>query len=69
MIERSFRELDELVLYLKGLVLVRDLRRGRGADGRELDMYRNEIERTRERLAALARAHANGAPLELAQTA
>jgi hypothetical protein len=52
---RPFRELDDLVLHLKGLVLVRDLRRRRGADPDELGMYGAEIDRVRERLASLVR--------------
>ena len=52
----EFRELDDLVLQLKGLVLVRDLRRRHGADGEELGLYGAEIERVRERLASLVRA-------------
>lgn len=47
----QFRELDELILHLKGLVLVRDVRRRAGADGEELAMYNDEIRRVRERLA------------------
>jgi hypothetical protein len=47
----SFRELDELVLHLKGLVLVRKLRERSGAEPSELAMYGAEIERVRERLA------------------
>jgi hypothetical protein len=46
-----FEELDELVLHLKGLVLVRDVRRRAGADEEELAMYHDEIRRVRERLA------------------
>jgi hypothetical protein len=46
-----FRNLDDLVLHLKGLVLVRDLRRTVGADEEELRMYSVEIERVREELA------------------
>ena len=53
--ERAFRELDDLVLHLKGLVLVRDLRRRRGADADELGMYGAEIDRVRDRLAAVVR--------------
>jgi hypothetical protein len=53
--EGAFRELDDLVLHLKGLVLVRDLRRHRGADAEELGMYGAEIERVRDRLASLVR--------------
>jgi hypothetical protein len=47
----SFRELDDLVLHLKGLVLVRKLRERNGAEADELAMYGAEIERVRERLA------------------
>jgi hypothetical protein len=47
----SFRELDDLVLNLKGLVLVRKLRERNGAEPTELAMYGEEIERVRERLA------------------
>jgi hypothetical protein len=54
-LDRSFRELDELVLHLKGLVLVRKLRERRGADAHEVAMYTAEIERARERLANLVR--------------
>jgi hypothetical protein len=51
--ERHFAELDDLILHLKGLVLVRDLRRRRGADEIELGMYGTEIDRVRGRLARL----------------
>jgi hypothetical protein len=49
---QGFRELDDLVLHLKGLVLVRGVREERGADADELAMYGAEIERVRDRLAA-----------------
>ena len=49
---KSFRELDDLVLHLKGLVLVRKVRERNGADEDELELYRAEIDRVRERLAA-----------------
>ena len=52
---QSFRELDDLVLHLKGLVLVRGVREERGADADELAMYGAEIDRVRDRLAALVR--------------
>jgi hypothetical protein len=52
----DFRELDDLVLRLKGLVYVRRIREGRGADTGELAMYRDEIDRVRDRLARLVRA-------------
>jgi hypothetical protein len=51
--DKSFSQLDDLVLHLKGLVLVQRLREGRGADATELEMYRAEIERVRGELAAL----------------
>jgi hypothetical protein len=53
-IER-FTELDDLVLHLKGLVLVRNLRKTRGADPGELGMFNAEIDRTRQRLAEFLR--------------
>ena len=52
----SFRELDDLILHLKGLVLVRKLRERDGAEANELAMYGAEIERVREQLAEAASA-------------
>jgi hypothetical protein len=46
---------DDLVLQLKGLVLVRELRQSRGADDVELELYGDEIERVRAELARLVR--------------
>lgn len=46
---------DDLVLELKGLVLVRELRQSRDADEDELRLYRDEIERVRAELARLVR--------------
>jgi len=43
-----FKDLDDLVLDLKGLVLVRDILRGRGTDVEEIDA---EIVHVREELA------------------
>jgi hypothetical protein len=51
----GFRELDDLVLHLKGLVLVRKLRERSGAEETELAMYGDEIERVRERLAGFVK--------------
>jgi hypothetical protein len=51
----GFRKLDDMVLTLKGLVLVRRVRERRGADEGELLMYGAEIERVRGKLARLAR--------------
>jgi hypothetical protein len=50
-----FGELNDLVLQLKGLVLVRELQEKRGADAGELGMYDAEIERVRDRLAEFVR--------------
>ena len=50
-----FRELDDLVLHLKGLVLVRDVRRRDGAEVEELSIYNDEIRRARERLATFVK--------------
>ena len=47
----GFRELDDLVLHLKGLVLVEAVRERGGADESELAMYRAEIDRVRRQLA------------------
>jgi len=52
---RDFRLLDELVLHLKGLVLVRELLRTRGATSDEIAAHSAEIERVRTRLADLVR--------------
>jgi hypothetical protein len=55
---QGFRELDDLVLHLKGLVLVRKVQETRGAGHDELHMYGVEIDRVRDRLAELVRAGA-----------
>jgi hypothetical protein len=51
----GFRKVDNLLLQLKGLVLVREFRARRGADEGELLMYGVEIDRVRNRLAGLVR--------------
>ena len=51
----GFRKLDDLLLHLKGLVLVREVRERRGADEGELLMYGVEIDRVRNQLARLVR--------------
>jgi hypothetical protein len=51
----GFRKLDDLILHLKGLVLVRRVRERGGADEGELLMYGVEIDRVRSQLARLAR--------------
>jgi hypothetical protein len=52
--KQGFRQLDNLVLDLKGLVLVRKLRAAQGADAGELAMYGDAIAQVRERLAEAA---------------
>jgi len=49
------REIDDLLLHIRGLVLVRPLLASRGASRDELDAHENELERLRNRLAALIR--------------
>jgi hypothetical protein len=51
----TFRHLDDLILDLKGLVLVRDIRARASADDDELELYEAEIGRVRDRLADLVR--------------
>ena len=50
-----FGELNDLVLQLKGLVLVRELQEKRGAETGELGLYDAELERVRDRLAAFVK--------------
>ncbi|TMM20853.1 MAG: hypothetical protein E6F97_09580 [Actinobacteria bacterium] len=52
------RDVDDLVLRLKGLVLVRALLETRGASASELEAHSEEIERVRAELARLAPASA-----------
>ena len=54
-LSEGFRKLDDLLLHLKGLVLVREVRERRGADEGELLMYGVEIDRVRNQLARLVR--------------
>jgi hypothetical protein len=49
--ESRFHEIDDLVLQLKGLVLVRELLETRGAGAGEIDAHSAEIERVRDLLA------------------
>ena len=49
----TFRELDDLVMHLKGLVMVRRLREESGAGSDELGMFSAEIDTVRNRLATL----------------
>jgi hypothetical protein len=50
------RELADVLLRLRGLVLVRGLLAQRGASPAEIEEHSAEIERIRERLARLVRA-------------
>jgi hypothetical protein len=59
--ERKFREVDDLLLHLKGLVLVRALLEERGAGEAELREHTDEIERLRTRLATLVRGSGSAA--------
>jgi hypothetical protein len=49
------REVNDLLLSLKGLVLVRALLEDRGASAEEIREHGDEIERLRARLATLVR--------------
>ena len=53
------REVDDLVLQLKGLVHVRALLESRGASAAEVEEHSEEIERVRGELAQLAPASAS----------
>ncbi|HVG68797.1 MAG TPA: hypothetical protein VM785_11415 [Gaiellales bacterium] len=53
-------EIDDLLLSLRGLVLVRDLLAERGASPEEIDQHSREADRVRARLAALI---VGGSPL------
>jgi hypothetical protein len=51
------REVDDLLLDVRGLVLVRDLLAERGATDAELDAHTDELERRRRRLASLIKGY------------
>ena len=53
--ERQSREVDDLLLSVKGLVHVRALLEDRGASAAEIREHSDEIERLRVRLAELVR--------------
>ena len=55
------REIDDLLLRLRGLVLVRDLLAQRGATTAEVDEHAREADRVRARLAALIRGREDAA--------
>ena len=46
--------LDDLLLHIRGLVLVREILRQRGASAAELEAHTAELERLKDRLADLA---------------
>jgi hypothetical protein len=50
---RKFREVDDRLLHLKGLILVRALLEERGASEAELQKHSDEIARVRAQLAQL----------------
>ena len=54
------RELDDLLLHLKGLVHVRALLENRGASAAEIEEHTAEIERLRARLAQLVKESGDG---------
>jgi hypothetical protein len=48
------REIDDLLLHIRGLVLVREILRQRGASDEELAAHTAELERLEERLGDVA---------------
>jgi hypothetical protein len=50
----SVNEIDDLLLHIRGLVLVREILRQRGASVAELDEHTAELDRLKSRLAELA---------------
>ena len=50
----SGRELDDLLLHIRGLVLVREILKQRGASAEELEAHTAELERLKSRLAEVA---------------
>jgi hypothetical protein len=48
------REIDDLVLHIRGLMLVREILRQRGATDAELNAHTAELERLEHRLAQLS---------------
>ncbi len=50
----SAREIDDLLLHIRGLVLVRQILEQRGASEAELEAHTAELERLKEQLAQLA---------------
>jgi len=50
----STSEVNDLLLHIRGLVLVREILRQRGASAAELDEHTAELNRLKSRLAELA---------------
>jgi hypothetical protein len=50
----SARDIDDLLLHIRGLVLVREILRQRGASPAELRAHTEELERLKDRLARLS---------------
>ena len=50
----SAREIDDLLLHIRGLVVVREILEQRGASAAELEEHTAELERLKDRLAQLA---------------
>jgi hypothetical protein len=48
------QEVDDILLHIRGLVLVREILRQRGASVAELDEHTAELDRLKSRLADLA---------------
>ncbi len=59
--EHGSREVDDLLLHLKGLVFVRALLEERGATEAEIRRHGEEIERLRVRLAEAVQSSGGGA--------
>jgi hypothetical protein len=58
------RELDDLLLDVRGLVLVRELLAERGATSDELEAHSDELARRRRRLAAMIEGPVRGSGSE-----
>ena len=54
----SAREIDDLLLHIRGLVVVREILEQRGASAAELEEHSDELERLKDRLARLAASQA-----------
>jgi hypothetical protein len=50
----SAREVDDLLLHIRGLVLVREILKQRGASAAELQAHTEELERLKDQLAQVA---------------